>query len=299
MPPPVAWGLPGFTSKVLVPVTLMRELFACRSLPTDVRVKRPMASLLALLAVPAVLAAQATSAEIQSGQELLYSGQFGAAQIYFAGLAARYTRDPAGPVLEASALIWLAEARNDTDFQKDSIDLLLDDAERRAQAGVDAAAQDSARVPALLWLGMVKGYQARQANLHGGAWSAMRNARAMHSAYERAVSLDSTCADCLLGLGVYDYGLARVGVLARLGARILGLGSGNVERGLLRVKRAADAGVLLRTEARWVYANLLLREGEKDPAMHDQGAQLVNELVLQFPENPVFRRAQSAGSATQ
>jgi len=244
-----------------------------------------------LLALPARAIAQVTTAELLSGQELIYRGRFGAAQVYFASLGQAYPKDAAGPALEASALIWWGEARGDDAFASDSIDLLLGDAVDRARAAADSAMDDAARVTALFWLGTAHAYRARQAELHGNAWRAARDARAMQNALEHAVTLDSTCTDCLLGLGVYDYALARASALARLVARIIGPGGGDEERALERMRRASEDGTLTRTEARWVYASALLREGERDAALREQAIRLIGDLALQFPENPVFHRA--------
>lgn len=250
--------------------------------------------LLALLlaAVPTALRAQATSAEILSGQELIYRGRFGAAQVYFAELAQTWPRDAAGPFMQASALIWWAEARGEDTFQVDSVDLLLTTAIARAELAVDSATDDAARAAALFWLGSAYGYRARQAELRGSMWRAGRDAKAMRDALNSAFTLDSTRVDCLLGLGVYDYALARASTLGRIVARITGLGGGDAERALGWMRRASEDGLLTRTEARWVYASALLREGERgDAASREDGMRRIIELSQQFPDNPVFRRA--------
>jgi hypothetical protein len=241
---------------------------------------------------PVPLLAQATTAEILSGQELIYRGRFDAAQLYFASLALQYPRDPVGPILEASALVWWGEARGEgTTFQLDSIDLLLDSAIARAQLAADSATSDSARSTALFWLGSAFGYRARQADLRGSTWRAARDAKAMRQSLERALALDSSCIDCLAGIGAYDYALARANALARFVARIIGLGRGNAERGLESMRRASEQGLLWRTESRWVYANQLLLEGSRDAASREEGLRIIGDLAAQFPENPVFRRA--------
>jgi hypothetical protein len=242
---------------------------------------------------PARLFSQATLSQLLSGQELIYSGHFGAAQVYFSDLARQFPAEPAAPALEASALIWWAEARGEESWQADAVDSLLDLSIARAGAALDTVAGDSARSAGLFWLGTAYGYRARQAEMRGSVWRAARDARAMQSALERATALDSLCVDCALGLGIYDYALARAGALARLAARIIGLGGGDAQRGLARMRLAADSGALTRTEARWVYANALLREGERDPAQREEGRRRIAALAEQFPDNPLFRRAAS------
>ena len=195
-----------------------------------------------------------------------------------------------GPALAASALIWEAAAIPDDAFQADSVDALLAEAAARAERGVAEATSDSARVVQLFWLGTALGYRARQADLHGHAWRASQEAKAMRTALERAVALDSTCVDCQLGLAIYDYALARASALARLVARIIGLGGGNAELALSRMRRVEQSGTLARYEAQWLYANALVREGGADALLRMEARRLVDDLATRFPENPVFRR---------
>ncbi len=233
-------------------------------------------------------------AELLSGQELIYRGRFGAAHLYFTEMMAAHPAEPAAPALAASALIWWAEARGEETWLADSADALLAEAVARARAATDSARTAEQRAAGLFWLGTALGYRARQAELRGGYWRAAREAKAMSEALAEAIELDSTCVDCLLGLAVYDYALARASAIARLVGRIIGLGGGDARRGLERMRHVGDEGLLARTEARWVYANALLREGPRDPALREQGRAMLLDLAQQFPDNPAFRRAAGA-----
>jgi len=230
-------------------------------------------------------------AEIVAGQELIYRGRFGAAQVFFAAHAADRPQDPIPRIFEAASLIWWGEALDDDRYQADSIDILLDDAVALARVAVDSATDWPGRAEALFWLGTAYGYRGRQAELHGNFWRASRDARSMRVALDSAVAIDSTCVDCLLGLGVYDYALARAGTIAKFVARIVGLGGGDATRGLERMRRASEEGSLARTEARWDYAIALLRDGKHDQALREEALRIIGDLAGQFPDNPVFRRA--------
>lgn len=198
----------------------------------------------------------------------------------------------------ASALIWEGAALNDDAYRTAAVDSALNDAIDRASASLDSAESDSARFRALFWLGTALGYRARQAELRGSYWRASRDARAMRQALDRALELDSTRVDCLLPLGLYDYSVARTGALARLVARIIGLGGGDAERGMARVRRAGEAGRFTRPEAQWVYANMLVREAHGDTASTNQARRIVTDLADRYPGNPVFRRFLETPSAT-
>lgn len=237
-----------------------------------------------------------SSAEAASGQDLIYRGHFSAAHLYFSRLATTRPRDPIGPTLAASALIWWGNARGEDAFLADSIDALLAEGVARAAGMAQQAGDDSTRAVAYFWLGTAVGYRARQADLLGKWWRAAREAGRMRSALERSYALDSSRADCLLGLAVYEYGLARASALARLVARIIGLGGGDVDHAMEMFRRVLADGDMARTEGRWVYANVLLREGERDASLREEGLRLIAQLADDYPDNPVFRRPLGGGA---
>jgi hypothetical protein len=253
---------------------------------------------LALVALAGLLTAAApvraqewvAPSEIASGQDLLYRGRFSAAHLYFSRFAESRPRDPVGPTLAAAALIWWGNAREEDHFLTDSIEALLGEGLARATRATTEASDDSSRAAAFFWVGTAFAYRARQADLQGNWWRAARDAGHMRTALERALVLDSTCTDCLLGLAVYEYGLARASALARLVARIIGLGGGDVDHAMELFRRVATEGTITRTEARWVYASALAREGVRDASLHEEALRMVADLVDEYPENPVFRR---------
>jgi hypothetical protein len=227
--------------------------------------------------------------DVRAGLDTLYGGGFPAAAAYFAELGRRDTTDPAPVTFEASAYIWWASALENDAYEAGRIDSLLDIAIARARLRSHTAepAPD-------FWLGTALGYRARQRDLHGHSWGAAKDGKAMRDAYARVLAADSSCADCYLGLGVYQYGLARASTLARLVAKIVGLGSGNAERGIAYLRRAATQGDLARVEAGWVLAAALVREAARDPAqravLERDARDGVAGLAARYPGNPVFQR---------
>lgn len=232
-------------------------------------------------AAPAVPAPDNVRAAIRTGLDTLYGGEFERAAAYFAALAARDTSDPAPVVFQAGAYIWWASARDSATFELRRIDSLLTVALARAPAPD-------------FWRATALGYRARQREENGHSLSAAKDAKAMRDIYRRLLAADSSCADCYLGLGVYDYGLARAGALARFFARIIGLGSGNAERGIRYMRRAAHDGDLARVESTWVLAAALIREAARDPAgravLEQEARGYVEGLAARYPGNPVFQR---------
>src|SRR2546430_10398031 len=136
--------------------------------------------------------------------------------------------------------------------------------------------------------------RARQRDLHGHSWGAAKDGKAMRDTYARVLRADSSCVDCYLGLGVYQYGLARASLLARLVAKIIGLGSGSAERGVAYLRRVAQDGDLARVEATWVLAAALTREAARDPGgratLEREARTYVGRVADRYPGNPVFQR---------
>jgi hypothetical protein len=223
---------------------------------------------------------------LRAGLDTLYGGEFARAAAYFETLAAQRPTDPAPVVFEAGAYLWWASALDSADFALQRIDSLLGSAMARARA-LPAGAGD-------FWLATALGYRARQREEHGHGFSAAKDAKAMRDIYRRLLAADSSCADCYLGLGVYDYGLARASALARFFARLIGLGSGNAERGIRYMRRAAHDGDLARVEGTWVLAAALMREAARDPAgrsvLQREARGYVETLAARYPGNPVFQR---------
>jgi hypothetical protein len=247
----------------------------------------PGAPALLITALALLQNPRAARPDIRAGLDTLYGGGFPAAAAYFAELAARDSADPAPVIFEASAYMWWAAALENDDYEAPRIDSLLDRAVRRGAADAPGPARD-------FWLATALGYRARQRDLHGHSWDAAKDGKAMRDAYGRVLAADSSCVDCYLGLGVYQYGLARAGALARLVAKLIGLGSGNAERGISYLRRVARDGDLARVEATWVLAVALAREAARDPAgrvtLEREARDYVRRLAERYPGNPVFQR---------
>jgi hypothetical protein len=237
----------------------------------------------------AVLLAQAPveRVDLRIGLDTLYNGDFSAAAAYFERLAARDTADPAPVIFQAGAYIWWASARDSAGFERARIDSLLGLSIARAR-GLGAGDGGD------FWRATALGYRARERDLHGQSFGAARDGKAMRDIYRRLLAADSSCVDCYLGLGVYHYGLARAGALARLFARLIGLGSGDAETGIRYMRRVAHEGDLARVEATWVLAAALVREAARDPAgrivLEQEAREYVRRLAERYPGNPVFQR---------
>ena len=238
-----------------------------------------------LLAAAVLLVQSPDRAELRAGLDTLYGGDFPVAAAHFERLAARDTTDPAALIFQAGAYIWWASAKDSANFERARIDSLLARAIVRARALGDGGD---------FWRATALGYRARERDLHGQSWGAAKDGKAMRDIYRRLLAADSSCIDCYLGLGVYHYGLARASALARLFAKIIGLGSGNAETGIRYMRRVAHEGDLAQVEATWVLAAALVREGARDSGgrhvLEQEARAYVQRLADRYPGNPVFQR---------
>jgi hypothetical protein len=226
-------------------------------------------------------------ADLRAGLDTLYAGAFATAARVFADLSARDTADPAPLIFQAGAYIWWAAAKDSDEFAAGPIDSLLDRAIALAKSRPPGTERD-------FWLATGLGYRARERELHGHAWGAAKDAKAMRDAYRRVLAADSSCPDCYLGLGLYSYGLARASTIAKLVARLIGLGGGSAEDGLAMMRRVAREGDLARVEGTWVLAAALVREADRDAGRRaerrGEAVTLVDALAARYPANPVFQR---------
>ena len=227
------------------------------------------------------------TAALRAGLDTLYAGAFQAAARHFAALGAGDTTDPAPVVFEAGAYIWWASALDSAAFERRRIDSLLALAIHRAHRLGPRAD---------FWLATAHGYRARERDLHGETWGAAKDGKAMRNAYRRVLRADSACVDCYLGLGVYHYGLARASTLAKIIARVVGLGGGNADSAFAYLRRASAAGDLAAVEATWVLAAALERDAaragdaQRRVALEAEARAAVAGLAARYPGNPVFRR---------
>src|ERR1041385_6668314 len=71
-------------------------------------------------------------------------------------------------------------------------------------------------------------------------------------------------------------------------------GSGDAERGIRYMRRAAHDGDFARVEATWVLAAALMREAARDPAgrsvLEREARGYGETLAARYPGNPVFQR---------
>lgn len=207
--------------------------------------------LMVLLAAPGAAAVPVESpvdAEYRVALDLVYDGAFGAAEERLAALARAHPRDPVAPYLQALALEWRLEQAPQSREHDATVLAFSDRALALADASLDADARDGR---ALLVRGAARGVKSR---LHLFRWErtpASREAVRMREALLAARRNGVTVLDLDFGLGLYDYYADTLPRFFRLVAFVLGIPSGDRERGRAAIARVARGGSLFHdAEAR-------------------------------------------------
>lgn len=140
----------------------------------------------------------------------------------------------------------------------------------------------------LLALGGALGFEARLAQVEHRWWTAYRLASRGRDLLARAYRLDPTLADCLLGLGMYDYLLARAPTVARVALKLLAF-SGDRERGLAELSEAAEHGTLDADEAR-LFLRIVWADMEHDT---ERALPYAQALRQKYPEHDGYAVAEA------
>jgi len=186
-------------------------------------------------------------------------------------------------IFEAGAYIWWAAAKDSDAFEAPRIDSSWA-RHRGAPAPPGPAAQ--------FWLATALGYRARERDLRAARGAPPRRARDAGGLPPPSRRLD-VCR-LLPRSGLYRYGLARATTLARIVAKLIGLGSGKPEEGIRYMRRVGTTATWRRSRARGCSRRRWCAEAARDPAgagaLVHEARSYVDRLAHRYPDNAVFQR---------
>ncbi len=221
--------------------------------------------------------------EYRAALDLVYDGSFGAAEAQLAALARGHPQDPVAPYLQALALEWRLEQAPQSP-EHDAAVLGFAD---RALALADARlAQDEHDGRALLARGAAHGVKSR---LHLFRWDrrpASREAVRMREALLAARQAGVTALDLDFGLGLYDYYADTLPRFFKLVAFVLGIPSGDRERGRAAIARVAQGGSLFHDAEARVQMYEIHTYFEQRP---DRALYWIREMARRYPGWPIWR----------
>jgi tetratricopeptide (TPR) repeat protein len=120
---------------------------------------------------------------------------------------------------------------------------------------------------------------------------ALSNARAAKSIHLQVLKLDPDFDDARASIGTYDYVVAVLPAVVRLGASLFGLGTEGKDTGIRQLEAAAAKGKNASTDAKILLAVVYSREKRYADALR-----VMTDLHSAYPRNFVFQFAEAATS---
>jgi tetratricopeptide (TPR) repeat protein len=136
-----------------------------------------------------------------------------------------------------------------------------------------------------LYAAMADGLAAR---LYGIRSESRASARAGVRARENflaALALDPALADAYTGLGLYNYYVDTLSMMARALRFLMGIPGGSKEEGIQQLKRAIREGQISPSLARFYLALNLLNYDLR----YEEAIQVITPLVEKYPGNPLYQ----------
>ena len=254
----------------------------------------------ALTPIGAVLS---LSSPLDLGYRQMYNLQFDGAHESFQGWERMHPNDPMGMTSEAAAYLFAEFDRLgvlhselfviDEKFKerqktrpdlvtKDRFEKKLENSDQLADAILERSPQDSnALLAKVLNLGLRADYLALIEKRNLASLSYMKGAGVLA---ERLLSIDPTCYDAYLAVGVENYMLGLTAAPVRWLLRLYGAKT-DKEMGIKNLQLVAEKGHYLLPFARLLLAVAALRDKDRDRARG-----LLQSLSQEFPKNLLYRK---------
>jgi tetratricopeptide (TPR) repeat protein len=128
-----------------------------------------------------------------------------------------------------------------------------------------------------------------EGTVKGSVVGAISNARAAKSIQLQVLKMDPSFADARASIGTYDYFVAVLPAVLRVGASLFGLGTEGKEIGIRHLEAAAAKGGDASTDAKILLAVVYSRETRYGDAL-----KLMIDLHSAYPRNFVFQLAEAS-----
>jgi tetratricopeptide (TPR) repeat protein len=229
--------------------------------------------------------------------ESIYAGRFDLAVAEAQQMQNQQPDQPLGYLLEGEALWWktwcqsaefkygMSAARHRDKIPGDQHYMELSS---KAYALADASLKQQETADMNLYAGLADALTARLYSLRGENRNAAKAGVRAREHFLRALALDPTEADACFGLGLYDYYVDTLSMMARVLRFFMGIPGGSKEDGIRLLQRAIREGQLTPALARFYLAVNL----ESYEQRYEEALQLITPLVEQYPQNPIFTLTQ-------
>ena len=217
------------------------------------------------------------------GLDLLYNMRSDSAEVLFQQIDERYPKHPVGPFLRGLNLWWTIMLDLTNDAHDEKFYGYMNEVIDRSNELLD---QNSDHFDAMLFKSAAHGFKARLASNRSNWWKAIQNGRkAIGPARKVATIAPPDNGDYVFGKGLYDYYTAileeEYPVVKTFTWMIP---DGNRKRGLRLLKKTAEEGYYVRTEAIYYLTQVhFLYEDD-----YTASRNYVRQLRDRHPDNPYF-----------
>ena len=246
-----------------------------------------------LLGTPAPAGQLNLPPEATQGLQLIYAGGPEPAIELFRKLQAQQPDHPLGYLLEANARWWklyceaceikwgMIDAWRRPRLPEDNVYLALAD---KAIQLAEARLKQDESAEIRLYAGMGWLMRGRLLGLRDERRGTARAGVKAREHLLRAIQLDPNLADAYTGLGLYNYYVDTLSGFARVLRLLMGIPGGSKREGVRQLELAMEKGELTAVEARFYLAKNLRNYDQK----YERAAELMQPLVQQYPQNPLF-----------
>jgi tetratricopeptide (TPR) repeat protein len=136
-----------------------------------------------------------------------------------------------------------------------------------------------------LYAGMADALAARLYAMRSEYRASARSGVRARENFQTALALDPTLADAYTGLGLYNYYVDTISVLAKALRFLMGIPGGTKEEGIRQLQRGMEEGQISATLARFYLAINLFNYDQK----YEEALKLITPLAEKYPRNPMFQ----------
>lgn len=136
-----------------------------------------------------------------------------------------------------------------------------------------------------LYAAMADALAARLYAMRGEYRAAARAGVRARSNFQKALELDPTLDDAYTGLGLYNYYVDTLSVLAKAMRVLMGIPGGTKEEGVRQLRRGMEYGQLSASVARFYLAMNLLNYDQK----YEEALRVISPMAEKYVGNPLFQ----------
>jgi tetratricopeptide (TPR) repeat protein len=136
-----------------------------------------------------------------------------------------------------------------------------------------------------LYAGMADGLAARLCALRSEYRATARAGVRGRENFMAALALDPSLADAYTGLGLYNYYVDTLSVLAKALRLLMGIPGGSKEEGIRQLRRGIEEGQMTPSLARFYLGTDLLNYDQR----YEEALKVYSPLAAKYPENPLFQ----------